>query len=58
MSEAFAPTTSLALLLSASADPGGDRPQVIQIAQVEEALCSGQTRWCSTRRWAATRSPA
>jgi DhnA family fructose-bisphosphate aldolase class Ia len=38
---AFAPTTSLALLLSASADPGGDRPQIVQIADVEEALTLG-----------------
>jgi fructose-bisphosphate aldolase/2-amino-3,7-dideoxy-D-threo-hept-6-ulosonate synthase len=40
-SEAFAPTTSLALLLSASADPGGDRPMIVQIAQVEEAIRLG-----------------
>ncbi len=39
--EGFGPTTSLALLLSASADPGGDRPQIVQIAQVEEALTLG-----------------
>ena len=38
---AFAPTTSLALLLSASADPGGDRPEIVQIAEVEEALVLG-----------------
>jgi len=38
---AFAPTTSLALLLSASGDPGGDRPQIVQIAEVEEALVLG-----------------
>lgn len=37
----FSPTTSLALLLSASADPGGDRPEVVQIAEVEEALVLG-----------------
>jgi fructose-bisphosphate aldolase / 2-amino-3,7-dideoxy-D-threo-hept-6-ulosonate synthase len=37
----FASTTSLALLLSASADPGGDRPQIVQIADVEEALVLG-----------------
>ncbi len=35
--DAFSPTTSLALLLSASANPGEARPAVIQIAQVEEA---------------------
>jgi fructose-bisphosphate aldolase / 2-amino-3,7-dideoxy-D-threo-hept-6-ulosonate synthase len=35
---AFAPTTSLALLLSASGSPEGDRPQIVQIAEVEEAL--------------------
>ena len=35
--DAFSPTTSLALLLSASANPGKARPAVIQIAQVEEA---------------------
>jgi fructose-bisphosphate aldolase / 2-amino-3,7-dideoxy-D-threo-hept-6-ulosonate synthase len=38
---AFAPTTSLALLLSASGSPAGDRPQIVQIAEVEEALVSG-----------------
>jgi fructose-bisphosphate aldolase / 2-amino-3,7-dideoxy-D-threo-hept-6-ulosonate synthase len=38
---AFGPTTSLALLLSASASPDGDRPEVIQIAAVEEALSLG-----------------
>src|SRR5437868_1951594 len=38
---AFAPTTSLALLLSASASPDGDRPEVVQIAAVEEALRLG-----------------
>jgi fructose-bisphosphate aldolase / 2-amino-3,7-dideoxy-D-threo-hept-6-ulosonate synthase len=40
-SEAFEPTTSLALLLSASADPGGDRPEIVRIAEVEEALTLG-----------------
>jgi fructose-bisphosphate aldolase / 2-amino-3,7-dideoxy-D-threo-hept-6-ulosonate synthase len=39
--EAFAPTTSLALLLSASAGPDGDRPEIVQIADVEEALVLG-----------------
>src|SRR5207247_7671771 len=38
---AFSPTTSLALLLSASANPDGDEPRVIQIAAVEEALRLG-----------------
>jgi fructose-bisphosphate aldolase/2-amino-3,7-dideoxy-D-threo-hept-6-ulosonate synthase len=38
---AFTPTTSLALLLSASASPGGDRPEIVQIAEVEEALVLG-----------------
>ena len=38
---AFSPTTSLALLLSASGNPGGDRPQIVQIAEVEEALVLG-----------------
>src|SRR4029450_5683922 len=38
---AFSPTTSLALLLSASADPGGDRPESGQIGEVEEALVLG-----------------
>lgn len=38
---AFAPTTSLALLLSASGNPDGDRPQIVQIAEVEEALVLG-----------------
>jgi fructose-bisphosphate aldolase/2-amino-3,7-dideoxy-D-threo-hept-6-ulosonate synthase len=37
----FAPPTSLALLLSASANPEGDRPQIVQIADVEEALVLG-----------------
>jgi fructose-bisphosphate aldolase/2-amino-3,7-dideoxy-D-threo-hept-6-ulosonate synthase len=37
----FAPTTSLALLLSASAGPEGDRPEIVQIADVEEALVLG-----------------
>jgi fructose-bisphosphate aldolase/2-amino-3,7-dideoxy-D-threo-hept-6-ulosonate synthase len=37
----FSPTTSLALLLSASANPQGERPQVVQIADVEEALVLG-----------------
>ena len=35
--EAFGPTTSLALLLSASAGPGGDRPEIVQIAVHTEA---------------------
>ena len=39
--EAFSPTTSLALLLSASASPDGDRPEIVQIAEVEEALTLG-----------------
>jgi DhnA family fructose-bisphosphate aldolase class Ia len=39
--EAFSPTTSLALLLSASAGPGGDRPEIVQIADVDEALVLG-----------------
>jgi fructose-bisphosphate aldolase/2-amino-3,7-dideoxy-D-threo-hept-6-ulosonate synthase len=38
---AFSPTTSLALLLSASASPTGDRPEIVQIADVEEALVLG-----------------
>lgn len=38
---AFSPTTSLALLLSASANPEGTRPEVVQIAEVEEALRLG-----------------
>jgi len=38
---AFSPTTSLALLLSASAGPDGGRPEVVQIADVEEALRLG-----------------
>lgn len=37
----FAPDTSLALLVSASAGPGGARPEIVQIAQVEEALRLG-----------------
>ena len=39
--EGFGPTTSLALLLSASANPDGVRPQIVQIAEVEEALTLG-----------------
>ena len=39
--EAFSPTTSLALLLSASASPDGERPEIVQIADVEEALRVG-----------------
>jgi fructose-bisphosphate aldolase / 2-amino-3,7-dideoxy-D-threo-hept-6-ulosonate synthase len=38
---AFSPTTSLALLLSASADPGGGQPEVVQIAEVDEAARVG-----------------
>ena len=38
---AFSRETSLALLLSASASPEGDRPEVVQIAEVEEALRLG-----------------
>jgi fructose-bisphosphate aldolase/2-amino-3,7-dideoxy-D-threo-hept-6-ulosonate synthase len=38
---AFSPTTSLALLLSASGNPGGERPEIVQIAEVEEALVLG-----------------
>src|SRR4030095_3694636 len=38
---AFAPTTSLALLLSASANPGDPAPEIVQIAQVEEAVRLG-----------------
>src|SRR2546423_15401230 len=39
--DAFSPTTSLALLLSASANPGEARPAGIQIAEVEEAARLG-----------------
>ena len=38
---AFSPTTSLALLVSASANPEGERPQIVQIAEVEEACILG-----------------
>jgi DhnA family fructose-bisphosphate aldolase class Ia len=38
---AFSPTTSLALLLSASANPEHGQPQVVQIAEVEEAARLG-----------------
>ncbi len=38
---AFSPTTSLALLLSASASLQGERPEIVQIAEVEEALVLG-----------------
>jgi DhnA family fructose-bisphosphate aldolase class Ia len=37
----FSPDTSLALLLSASAGPDGARPEIVQIAEVEEALRLG-----------------
>ena len=37
----FSPTTSLALLLSASANPGEDAPSIVNIAQVEEACRLG-----------------
>lgn len=39
--EAFSPTTSLALLLSASASPDGARPEIVQVAEVQEALMLG-----------------
>jgi fructose-bisphosphate aldolase / 2-amino-3,7-dideoxy-D-threo-hept-6-ulosonate synthase len=39
--EGFSATTSLALLVSASASPDGDRPEIVQIAEVEEALTLG-----------------
>ena len=39
--EPLADITSLALLLSASADPGGSQPEIVQIAEVEEALRLG-----------------
>jgi DhnA family fructose-bisphosphate aldolase class Ia len=38
---AFRPDTSLALLLSASARPGLDRPEVVAVAEVEEATRLG-----------------
>jgi fructose-bisphosphate aldolase/2-amino-3,7-dideoxy-D-threo-hept-6-ulosonate synthase len=38
---AFSRETSLALLLSASANPAEDRPSVVQVAQVEEAVRLG-----------------
>jgi fructose-bisphosphate aldolase / 2-amino-3,7-dideoxy-D-threo-hept-6-ulosonate synthase len=38
---AFGPTTSLALLLSASANPAEAQPEVVQIAEVEEAARLG-----------------
>jgi fructose-bisphosphate aldolase/2-amino-3,7-dideoxy-D-threo-hept-6-ulosonate synthase len=38
---AFRPDTALALLLSASARPGTDRPEVVAVAEVEEALRLG-----------------
>jgi fructose-bisphosphate aldolase / 2-amino-3,7-dideoxy-D-threo-hept-6-ulosonate synthase len=38
---AFQPDTALALLLSASARPGTDRPEVVPVAEVEEALRLG-----------------
>ena len=38
---AFAPTTSLALLLSASSNPDRSEPEVVQIAEVDEAARFG-----------------
>ena len=38
---AFSPTTSLALLLSASANPDRGEPEVVQVAEVEEAARLG-----------------
>ena len=38
---AFSRETSFAMLLSASASPDGDRPEIVQIADVEEALRLG-----------------
>ncbi|MGQ0668944.1 MAG: hypothetical protein ACT4PO_04605 [Actinomycetota bacterium] len=38
---AFSRETSLALLVSASANPDGARPEIVQIAEVEEALRLG-----------------
>ena len=38
---AFSRETSLAMLLSASATPDGDRPEIVQIGEVEEALRLG-----------------
>jgi fructose-bisphosphate aldolase/2-amino-3,7-dideoxy-D-threo-hept-6-ulosonate synthase len=38
---AFSPTTSLALLLSASANPVDGQPEVVQVARVEEAVRLG-----------------
>jgi fructose-bisphosphate aldolase / 2-amino-3,7-dideoxy-D-threo-hept-6-ulosonate synthase len=38
---AFARETSLAMLLSASANPDGEAPEIVQIADVEEALRLG-----------------
>src|SRR4029077_2721706 len=38
---AFLRETSLAMLLSASASPDGNRPQIVQIGEVEEALRLG-----------------
>jgi fructose-bisphosphate aldolase/2-amino-3,7-dideoxy-D-threo-hept-6-ulosonate synthase len=38
---AFSPTTSLALLLSASASPAQAQPEIVQIARVEEAVRLG-----------------
>ena len=39
--DGFTSTTSLALLLSASAGPASGRPEIVQIAEVEEALILG-----------------
>ena len=41
---AFAPTTSLAMLLSASADPRRRAAEIVQIAEVEEALIARRRR--------------
>ncbi len=48
---AFSPTTSLALLLSASANPEGTQPAVVQVAEVEEAATGRGPRWCRSPRW-------
>jgi fructose-bisphosphate aldolase / 2-amino-3,7-dideoxy-D-threo-hept-6-ulosonate synthase len=38
---AFSPTTSLAFMLSASANPDSDRPEIVRIGEVDEALRAG-----------------
>ena len=55
---AFSPTTSLALLLSASANPEKGEPEVVQIAEVEEASKLGADAVVLFTALAASSEPA